>query len=96
MLVFCPREPQPETRASADPESVKKLVSLGLEVALESGIGLSSDHEDEAYEKAGARISKDPRSDLQEAGAVLRVRPPEPGDIARLKKGTLHVSFLNP
>ncbi len=96
MLVFCPREPEPETRACADPESVKKLVGLGMEVVVEAGIGLLSDHEDEAYEKAGARVSGDPRSALAEADAVLRVRPPEPAQIAGLKKGALHVSFLNP
>ena len=96
MLVFCPREPEPETRASADPESVKKLVGLGLEIVVESGIGLSSDHDDEVYEKAGARISTDPPSILSKADAVLRVRPPEPEDIAGLREGTLHLSFLNP
>jgi NAD(P) transhydrogenase subunit alpha len=96
MQVFCPKEPTPETRACADPDSVKKLAGLGLEVVVESGAGLSSDHDDAAYEAAGARITTDRAAALAGADVVFRVNPPEPGEIAGLKRGSLHVSFLNP
>lgn len=96
MKVFCPKEPMPETRSSADPDSVKKLVGLGLEVVVESGAGLSSDHDDAAYEAAGARISTDRQACLAEADVVFRVNPPEADEITGLKRGSLHVSFLNP
>ncbi len=68
MLAFCPKEPAPEARASADPESVKKLVSLGLQVAVEAGIGLGSDHEDAAYAAAGAAVTADRHGTLASAG----------------------------
>ena len=96
MQVFCPKEPAPETRASADPDSVKKLCGLGLKVVVESGLGLSSDHDDAAYELAGATVTTDRAAALGEADIVLRVNPPDPAEIAGLKAGCLHVSFLNP
>ncbi|HSH08836.1 MAG TPA: Re/Si-specific NAD(P)(+) transhydrogenase subunit alpha [Oceanipulchritudo sp.] len=96
MQVFCPKEPPPETRASVDPESVKKLVGLGLKVIVESGIGMASDHDDAAYEAAGASVSTDKEASLKEADVVFRVNSPEVEEIARLKNGCLHVSFLNP
>jgi NAD(P) transhydrogenase subunit alpha len=96
MQVFCPKEPEPETRASADPASVAKLVGLGLEVVVESGLGLASDHDDAAYQEAGARVVDDPPAALAAADIVLRVNPPEAASIGTLKRGALHVSFLNP
>lgn len=96
MHLFCPREPAPETRASADPESVRKLVGLGIKVGVESGIGLKSDHDDAAYTAAGAEISENPAESLANADIVLRVGSPEADALGRLKRGCLHVSFLNP
>ena len=96
MQVFCPKEPAPETRASADPESVKKLVGLGLQVVVESGIGLASDHDDAAYSAAGATVTPDRPAALAGADIVFRVNSPDAEEIARMKRGALHVSFLNP
>ncbi len=96
MQVFCPKESKPETRASVDPDSVKKLTGLGLKVVVESGIGLCSDHDDARYESAGAEVTSDRTAAMQEADAVFRVSSPEVEEIASLKKGCLHVSFLNP
>lgn len=96
MQLYCPKEKAPETRACADPESVKKLVGLGLEVVIEPGLGLASDHDDEAYKKAGATVAADPGAALAAADIVFRVNPPEVEQIAAMKRGALHVSFLNP
>lgn len=96
MQVYCPKEPDAETRACADPESVRKLTGLGLKVVVESGIGMASDHEDGAYQAAGATIAADPEEALASAGIVLRVRPPEPASVGKMRRGCLHVSFLNP
>ncbi|MGC9451138.1 MAG: Re/Si-specific NAD(P)(+) transhydrogenase subunit alpha [Oceanipulchritudo sp.] len=96
MQVFCPKEPQPESRASADPDSVKKLTGLGLQVVVEAGAGLASDHEDSNYEAAGATISTDRDASLSSADVVFRVNSPQVEEIGKLKRGSLHVSFLNP
>ena len=96
MQVFCPKESSPETRASVDPDSVKKLTGLGLKVVVESGIGMCSDHDDRAYEAAGATVTDDRAGAMGEADAVFRVSSPEVAEIAALKQGCLHVSLLNP
>jgi NAD(P) transhydrogenase subunit alpha len=79
-----------------DPDSVRKLAGLGLEVVVESGAGLASDHEDRDFEAAGATITTDRKGSLASADAVFRVNPPDAEEIASLKRGCLHVSFLNP
>jgi NAD(P) transhydrogenase subunit alpha len=96
MKLFCPKEQAPETRASVDPDSVKKLSGLGIEVIVETGIGLTSDHDDAAYEKAGATVAADAEAALKEADIVFRVNSPEVEEIAKQKTGSMHVSFLNP
>jgi NAD(P) transhydrogenase subunit alpha len=79
-----------------DPDSVKKLTGLGLSIAVESGTGLASDHDDAAYKSAGAEIAEDRAAAFAEADIVLRVNPPSEEEISGLKRGCLHVSFLNP
>lgn len=96
MELFCPKEQGRETRVGVDPEAVRKLTGLGLMVAVESGAGMASDHDDEAYVKAGAAIAADREQAFGKADIVLRVNPSSVEEIRRLKKGCLHVSFLNP
>jgi NAD(P) transhydrogenase subunit alpha len=97
MKIFAPKETDPiETRASLDPEAVKKLVGLGAEVVVESGIGARCDHPDSAYTTAGAIVTTDPGAALSSADLVTRVRKPSEADIAALKSGAIHISFLDP
>jgi NAD(P) transhydrogenase subunit alpha len=51
---------------------------------------------DEAYEKAGATVSSDRSGSLKTADVVARLRKPPHEEIALLKKGSIHVSFLDP
>lgn len=97
MKIFVPKETDPiETRAALDPVSAKKLIGLGAEVVIESGAGERADHHDADYTAVGASITTDRAGTLAAADAVLRVRKPEPAEIARQKSGALHVSFLDP
>ncbi|MGI9240824.1 MAG: NAD(P)(+) transhydrogenase (Re/Si-specific) subunit alpha, partial [Verrucomicrobiales bacterium] len=60
MIVFVPKENDPrETRAAMNPDTAKKLVGLGYEVKVESGLGLASEHTDADYEEAGATVTSD-------------------------------------
>ena len=45
-----------ETRVAATPETVKKFVAAGHEVAIEKGAGLTAAIPDEAFAEAGAKI----------------------------------------
>lgn len=93
MKVFAPREAEGEGRAGIVPETVGRLAKLGLDVAVAPGIGTAVGMPDEAYREAGATVDAAAGAD---ADIVLRVRPPEPAEVAGLKRGSLHVSFLDP
>ncbi len=99
MRVFAPRESGPgETRAAATPDSVHRLAQLGpqVEIAVEAGIGARFGEPDDAYRAAGAAVITDRSAALAGADLVARLRPPEEGDVARLKPGAIHVSYLDP
>ena len=97
MLIFAPQETDPnEPRAAVTPETAARLVKLGAAVAVESGIGAGANYPDAAYEKAGAALRGDRAAALREADVVLRVRRPPDAEVALLKQGAVHVSFLDP
>ena len=97
MLIFAPQETDPnEPRAAVTPETAARLVKLGAAVAVESGIGAGANYPDSAYEKAGAALRGDRAAALREADVVLRVRQPPAAEVALLKQGAVHVSFLDP
>jgi len=82
-----------EPRVAATPETVKKLVGLGAEVAIEPGAGLKSGVLDADYTAAGAKVSADAASG---ADVVLKVRRPSPKELAGYKKGALVIAIMDP
>jgi NAD(P) transhydrogenase subunit alpha len=94
--VFVPRERRPgETRVAATPETVRRMVKLGLEVAVERGAGEASMFQDSEYTAAGATLLDDPAAGWESADVVLKVTPPENGE-GRLKPGAVLIGFLAP
>src|SRR5690242_355361 len=85
-----------ETRVAATPESVKKLKSLGLDVTVEAGAGMAARFADADYQAAGATLAPDAASALQGADIVLKVRGPDAGEIALMKKGAVLAALLSP
>lgn len=96
MLVFAPCESPTEARVAVTPEYAKKLMALGLTVAVEAGAGQKAGHPDSQYAAVGAEVRSDRAAALAQADIVLRVRKPEAAETAALKRGALHVSFLDP
>ena len=97
MQIFVPKETDPsDARVPLVPDTVKKLVQLGANITIESGMGSSSGHSDEAYEQAGATVSTDRQGSLASANAVLRLHKPPLEEIGLLGKGCIHISFLDP
>jgi NAD(P) transhydrogenase subunit alpha len=97
MLIGVPKETiAGEMRAPLVPASVKKLVKLGLEVAVEASMGEAAGFADAAYVEAGARIETDRAALLGAADLVLRIRKPSDEDVALLKSGAMHASLLDP
>ncbi|MGB1438372.1 MAG: Re/Si-specific NAD(P)(+) transhydrogenase subunit alpha [Luminiphilus sp.] len=97
MRLAIPRETHPgENRASVTPETVKKLVRLGADIAIEAGAGAGAGFSDEAYAAEGASIEADRDALLGGADMVLRLRKPDHAEVAKLKQGCIHVSYLDP
>jgi H+-translocating NAD(P) transhydrogenase subunit alpha len=84
-----------ETRCAAIPETVKKFVALGAEVAVERGAGEAASLADGDFEAAGAKVGS--RAEvLKGAGAILCVSGPEPSSLKGAEKGALLVGALDP
>ena len=101
MKIAIPRERRPdELRVAASPETVKKLIGLGLEVVVETGAGAGASFTDQAYEEAGASIAKDAKSTLAGAEIVIKVRGPMVGgatdELKHLAKGMILAAILDP
>ncbi|HKP85538.1 MAG TPA: NAD(P) transhydrogenase subunit alpha [Blastocatellia bacterium] len=85
-----------ESRVALVPESIRKLVALNAEVAVESGAGADAGASDDDYAAAGARVSED-RAALVESGDVfVSVNRPRAEEIDRMKKGAVVLGFLRP
>ncbi len=95
MLIGVPAETDPaETRVAASPETVKKFIALGAEVAVEQGAGLKAGFVDADYEAAGARLVS--AADALGADLVLKVRRPAAQELAHMKSGALVIATMDP
>ena len=83
-----------ETRVAATPETVKKYVSQGHRVTVQSGAGTGASFPDDVFAAAGAELV-----DAQSAfGAdlVLKVQSPTAAELPLLKRGAVLVGMLEP
>lgn len=97
MLIGIPRELDAgETRVPLLPDGVKKLVAANATVTIESGLGQSLQIPDQAYVDVGASVATDRNALLGQSDLVLRLRKPELAEVPQLKKGSIHISFLDP
>lgn len=97
MICYVPVETSPgELRAALTPVTAKALAQLGLTVQTAPGLGRASLYPDADYQAAGVTFVTDHAAALAAADLVLRVRKPPADDIARMKRGALHLSLLDP
>ncbi len=97
MHFFIPKETAPgETRSAATPDTVSRLVKLGADVSVETGLGGASGFPNDLYAQAGASVSADRAGIFAAADVVIRVRKPSLDEIAIMKAGALHISHLEP
>ncbi|CAN5241605.1 Re/Si-specific NAD(P)(+) transhydrogenase subunit alpha [soil metagenome] len=95
MRIGIPTEVQAgETRVAGSPETVKKYVGLGHDVAVQAGAGHASGFTDASYEAVGATIV-DAGTALT-CELVLKVRAPDSGELALMPRGTALVGMLEP
>jgi len=84
-----------ERRVAATPETVKKFVALGAQVAIEQGAGAAASYDDAGYEAAGAKIGTRAAT-LKGADIVLGIQGPDPAELKDAAKGAWIVAGLNP
>jgi len=102
MKIAIPKERRPgEARVAATPETVKKLIGLGAEVAVEAGAGAGASIPDKLYQDAGATLVADSSALLASADIVLKVQRPMTAaegtdELAGLKPGVLLIGMLAP
>src|SRR4249919_3642940 len=82
-----------EPRVAATPDTVKKMIGLGAEVAVQPGAGIKSGILDADYTAAGATVSADAVSG---ADIVLQVRRPAAAELAKVQKGALVIAIMDP
>ena len=97
MQVVALREQWPgEYRIALVPAIAKKLVALGCTVTIQHGLGDSAGFTDQQYLEVNAHISHSVEEILKTADLVLSVRPPTSMRIQQMRRGAIHLSFLDP
>ncbi|WP_026595338.1 Re/Si-specific NAD(P)(+) transhydrogenase subunit alpha [Methyloferula stellata] len=85
-----------EARVAATPETVKKFIGLGAEVAVQAGAGLKSGFLDADYAAAGASVVPDAGAAVANADIILRVRRPSLAELAGVKAGAAVIAVMDP
>ncbi|HLC65937.1 MAG TPA: Re/Si-specific NAD(P)(+) transhydrogenase subunit alpha [Candidatus Nanoarchaeia archaeon] len=95
MIIGAPKENRDEPRVALTPQNAKKLASMGAEVLIEKGLGESCNFNDADYTLSGARIES--RSNiLSKSDIIIRLRKPENEEVEHIKRGSIHISYLDP
>ncbi len=101
MKLAVPKEIWPgEKRVAVTPDTVKKLIGLGFDVAIEAGAGTDAAIPDDRFADAGATIVKTMKATVKDADVILKVRPPvvdgKTDELAAYKKGAAVIALLDP
>ena len=96
MKVGVPTEIKPdEYRVALTPAGTRELTERGHEVLVQTGAGDHSVIPDSEYEAQGARIVPDADAVFGEADLVVKVKEPQPGEVALLRAEQLLFTYLH-
>ncbi len=94
MKLVVPREVSAdETRIAASIDTIKKYISFGFDVHVETLAGLAAGITDEDFEATGATIAKD--NIYENADVILKIRCPNEEEITQIKQGAIVIAHLN-
>src|ERR1044071_4467490 len=94
MRIAVAREVDPaEPRVAATPETVKKMIALGAEVAGQPGAGAGSGIPADEFKAGRATLSADA---IKGADVVLKVKRPTDAELGAYQKGALVISIMDP
>lgn len=96
MQIAIPKEiKNHEYRVALTPAGARELVGRGHTVTVQAGAGEGAGFTDEAYTVAGARIESDVTAVWQNAELILKVKEPQPDEVARLQEGQTLFTYLH-
>ena len=96
MIVGVPSETKTdEYRVALTPSGVRELVDRGHAVVVQAGAGVGSAIPDDAYVAQGAGIAPDAESVFAEAELIVKVKEPQPPEIAMLEPRHTLFTYLH-
>jgi alanine dehydrogenase len=84
-----------EYRVGMTPSGVRELAQDGHEVLVQAGAGEGSAIADEAYVAQGATIVADAEAVFEGAELIVKVKEPQPGEVARLRPHHTLFTYLH-
>ncbi|MDO9355277.1 MAG: alanine dehydrogenase [Solirubrobacteraceae bacterium] len=84
-----------EYRVAMTPAGVRELTDLGHEVVVQAGAGEGSAIADADYVAQGARILPDADAVFEAATMIVKVKEPQPVEVARLRPDHLLFTYLH-
>jgi alanine dehydrogenase len=84
-----------EYRVALTPAGVRELADAGHEVYVQTGAGLGSAIADAQYEAQGARILPDADAVFTQAEMIVKVKEPQPAEVARLRPEHTLFTYLH-
>ena len=84
-----------EYRVALTPSGVRELVEHGHQVVVQAGAGLGSAIADEEYTTQGAALAPDADAVFAEADMVVKVKEPQPEEVARLEPRHVLFTYLH-
>jgi alanine dehydrogenase len=84
-----------EYRVAMTPAGVRELTDRGHEVVVQAGAGLGSGIDDDAYVAQGAAILPDAAAVFAAAEMIVKVKEPQPGEVAMLEPRHVLFTYLH-
>jgi alanine dehydrogenase len=84
-----------EYRVGLTPAAVRELVAHGHRVMVQQGAAVAIGFADDAYRAAGAAIAPDAEAAFAEADLIVKVKEPQPAEIAHLRPGQVLFTYLH-
>jgi alanine dehydrogenase len=84
-----------EYRVALTPAGVRELADRGHDVVVESGAGEGSGLPDSTYAEQGARIVADAAAVFAESDLIVKVKEPQPEEVARLEPRHTLFTYLH-
>ncbi len=84
-----------EYRVGLTPASVRELVHHGHEVWVQTGAGAAIGLSDAQYLAAGAKLAADAEEAFARGEMIVKVKEPQPEEIARLREGQILYTYLH-